>query len=156
MRISTRTAAIATVVLGLAGIAATTVATEAHAGPGINLPIECEFASTWTKKACTVQGNTFPANYSVKQINAQPKYSKVRAAVAELCADDTFMQMPYAKYVRKGDTLWSIAVKAYGNGHQYKAIQKLNGLRSTAIKPGQWLIVKPLPAECRAVNPYAR
>jgi hypothetical protein len=38
----------------------------------------------------------------------------------------------------------------------YKTIKKLNGLHGTAIKPGQWLIIKALPKECVAVNPYAR
>jgi len=126
-------------------------ASAAQANPGFTLPITCEFQSTWTKKACTTRDGTFPWNYSVARINASPKFSKLRANVAELCADDTFVQPPYAVWTKKGDTLWSLAVKYLGSGPAYKQIMKQNNLRSTTIKPGWFLSVKPIPAECTLV-----
>ena len=152
MQVTKRAAAITTIALALTR----TAASGATPNPRLNVPVTCEFQSTWTKKACTVAGNTFPWNYSTKQINATPKNSKVRATVIELCADDTFVQWPYAKYVVKGDTLWNIAARAYGNGQKYKTIMTLNTMRSTRLEVGRWIIVKELPKECVAAFPYAR
>lgn len=48
--------------------------------------------------------------------------------------------------VRKGDTLWSIAVRHYGGtqhaGQQYRKIMALNHLKSTRIHPGQRLVIR--------------
>lgn len=56
-------------------------------------------------------------------------------------ADDTMRAKVYT--VRKGDTLWSIAVWAYGGtqraGQQYRKIMSLNHLQSTTIRVGQKL-----------------
>ena len=41
--------------------------------------------------------------------------------------------------VRKGDSLWSIAVKELGKGSRYKEIMTLNGLTTTFIYPNQVL-----------------
>lgn len=41
--------------------------------------------------------------------------------------------------VQKGDTLWDIAVKEYGNGTMYKQIMVKNNLNSEKIFPGQIL-----------------
>ncbi|MEV2249413.1 N-acetylmuramoyl-L-alanine amidase [Streptomyces sp. NPDC050147] len=41
--------------------------------------------------------------------------------------------------VRKGDTLWSIAVHELGDGSRYGEIKSLNGLKSDALTPGQKL-----------------
>lgn len=51
---------------------------------------------------------------------------------------------PKAKYVtvRKGDTLWRIAVREYHNGHQWKHVARLNGIKGTSIKVGQHLRVR--------------
>ena len=43
--------------------------------------------------------------------------------------------------VVKGDSLWSIAVKFYGKGSQYKKIMEANGLTSDIIKVGQQLLI---------------
>ena len=46
----------------------------------------------------------------------------------------------YRKYtVRKGDTLWGIAVKQLGSGKRYTEIMKLNNLTTTQIYPNQVL-----------------
>lgn len=46
----------------------------------------------------------------------------------------------YRKYtVRKGDTLWSIAVKQLGKGLRYKEIMTINNLTTTQIYPNQVL-----------------
>lgn len=44
--------------------------------------------------------------------------------------------------VKKGDSLWAIAEKYYGNGSQYPKIKELNGLTSDIIYSGQKLRVK--------------
>lgn len=44
--------------------------------------------------------------------------------------------------VKKGDTLWDLAKKYYGNGNQYPKIKSLNGLTSDTIYAGQKLRVK--------------
>lgn len=41
--------------------------------------------------------------------------------------------------VKKGETLWGIAEKYYGDGSRYKEIQKINGLDNDKIYPGQVL-----------------
>jgi nucleoid-associated protein YgaU len=45
--------------------------------------------------------------------------------------------------VRRGDTLWEIAVRRYGNGRRatIARIKKRNGIRGAALKPGQVLIL---------------
>ena len=44
--------------------------------------------------------------------------------------------------VQRGDTLWGLASKYYGNGSQYRAIKNLNGLSSDLIRAGQRLRIK--------------
>lgn len=44
--------------------------------------------------------------------------------------------------VQKGDCLWNIAVKYYGNGNKYTTIKALNNLKSDTIYAGQKLRVK--------------
>jgi len=39
--------------------------------------------------------------------------------------------------VQGGDSLWSIAEKLLGSGARWKEIQKLNGMTSELILPGQ-------------------
>ena len=41
--------------------------------------------------------------------------------------------------VKKGETLWGIAEKYYGDGSKYKQIKKINGLDEDKIYPGQVL-----------------
>ena len=41
--------------------------------------------------------------------------------------------------VQKGDTLWEISKKYLGSGARWNEIAKLNGLKSTLIRPGQVL-----------------
>lgn len=57
-------------------------------------------------------------------------------------------KLPYIEYpscdikkhlVLKGDTLWGIAKKYYGNGAKYPVIKDFNHLTSNLIKPGQVL-----------------
>ena len=44
--------------------------------------------------------------------------------------------------VQRGDTLWGLASKYYGNGSQYRAIKNLNDLSSDLIRAGQRLRIK--------------
>lgn len=41
--------------------------------------------------------------------------------------------------VKRGDTLWRIAIRTYGAGQQYRRVMVLNHLRSTRIHAGQVL-----------------
>lgn len=51
-------------------------------------------------------------------------------------------QKPEKKYtVQKGDSLWAIAVKFYGNGNQYKKIMQANGLKSDILHIGDVLTI---------------
>jgi 5'-nucleotidase len=44
--------------------------------------------------------------------------------------------------VQKGDTLWSIATRVYGNGQRWKDIQAANpGLDPTKMKAGQTIVL---------------
>lgn len=43
--------------------------------------------------------------------------------------------------VKRGDTLWSIAVSQTGDGHNWKRIQRANHLKGTKIRPGQRLVI---------------
>lgn len=48
----------------------------------------------------------------------------------------------YDKYiVKKGDTLWGLAKRYYGNGLKWTTISKYNNLKSTVIKVGQVLYI---------------
>lgn len=66
------------------------------------------------------------------------RYDEVQAKVNEM------LGISKAEYytVKKGDSLWKIAEKYYGNGNQYPKIKELNGLTSDTIYPGQKLRVK--------------
>lgn len=48
---------------------------------------------------------------------------------------------PRTYKVQKGDSLWAIAVKFYGNGSRWGEIQKANNLKDTLIITGQTLII---------------
>lgn len=66
------------------------------------------------------------------------RYDEVQARVNEILGTNK------AEYytVKKGDTLWGLAKKYYGNGNQYPKIKSLNGLTSDTIYAGQKLRVK--------------
>lgn len=47
-----------------------------------------------------------------------------------------------AKYtVKKGDTLWNIAQRAYGNGNQFKKIASANSIKGNQVNVGQVLTI---------------
>ena len=51
---------------------------------------------------------------------------------------------PYV--VQEGDSLWTIAEKAYGNGKYFAHIHKANpSIRPSQLRPGQKLTIPPLP-----------
>ncbi|MEW5717952.1 MAG: LysM peptidoglycan-binding domain-containing protein [Chloroflexota bacterium] len=43
--------------------------------------------------------------------------------------------------VEPGDTLWSIAIKFYGNGTKYSLIQQANNLTDSTLRTGQILVI---------------
>jgi len=64
-------------------------------------------------------------------------------------AQEDFMHIPATWTVRKGDTLWHIAVMAYSvgkpnahAGQQYRKIMRLNHLHTTRLHVGQRLVLK--------------
>ena len=66
------------------------------------------------------------------------RYNEVQARVNEILGIDNAVYYT----VKKGDSLWTIAQKYYGNGNQYPKIKELNGLTSDTIYAGQKLRVK--------------
>ena len=44
--------------------------------------------------------------------------------------------------VRRGDTLWSLATKYRGSGHEWRNLARLNGIKGTTIYAGQTLRVR--------------
>lgn len=71
-------------------------------------------------------------------------YNAVQKRVNEILGSGNNNNSSSAEYytVKRGDCLWNIAVKYYGNGNMYTTIKKLNGLTSDTIYPGQKLRVK--------------
>lgn len=66
------------------------------------------------------------------------RYNEVQARVNEILGINNAVYYT----VKKGDSLWAIAQKYYGNGNQYPKIKELNGLTSDTIYAGQKLRVK--------------
>lgn len=66
------------------------------------------------------------------------RYDEVQARVNEILGINNAVYYT----VKKGDSLWVIAQKYYGNGNQYPKIKELNGLTSDTIYAGQKLRVK--------------
>lgn len=63
---------------------------------------------------------------------------------------DKTVNVPYTTYkVKKGQTLWRIAVIQYGHkyayaekgGHEWRKIAKANGIKGTKIRTGQILVI---------------
>lgn len=71
-------------------------------------------------------------------------YNAVQKRINEILGSGNNNTSSTAEYytVKRGDCLWNIAVKYYGNGNMYTTIKKLNGLTSDTIYPGQKLRVK--------------
>lgn len=71
-------------------------------------------------------------------------YAAVQNRVNEILGVKTTPTTPQAEYyvVKKGDCLWNIALKYYGNGNMYTTIKALNNLKSNVIYAGQKLRVK--------------
>ena len=69
-------------------------------------------------------------------------YSKVQKRVNEILNGGNAGSSTEYYTVVKGDSLWAIAQKYYGNGSLYPKIKKLNGLSSNVIYPGQKLRVR--------------
>ena len=78
------------------------------------------------------------SNGDVRKTVLGVRYDEVQAKVNEI------LGTAKAEYytVKKGDSLWKIAEKYYGNGNQYPKIKELNGLTSDTIYSGQKLRVK--------------
>lgn len=71
-------------------------------------------------------------------------YAAVQNRVNEILGVKTTPATPQAEYyvVKRGDCLWNIALKYYGNGNMYTTIKALNNLKSNVIYAGQKLRVK--------------
>lgn len=67
-------------------------------------------------------------------------YNEVQAEVNKLLKEAKSATVTHV--VKKGDTLWDLAVKYYGNGNKYTEIKKLNNLKTDTLKIGQKLIIK--------------
>ena len=74
--------------------------------------------------------------------NAGYNYSQVQKRVNEMLNGGNAGSSVEYYTVIKGDSLWAIAQKYYGNGSLYPKIKKLNGLSSNVIYPGQKLRVR--------------
>ena len=69
-------------------------------------------------------------------------YNAVQARVNEILKGNNNTSTAEYYTVKKGDCLWNIALKYYGNGNMYTTIKKLNNLTSDVIYAGQKLRVK--------------
>lgn len=119
---------VATVALSVAA------ATPAQADEYSNahVPSSCLYERYWTVKGCTLDGITTPWIIS--------KAEEDKAAKRQW----TPKPKPKAKYVKvkPGQTLWRLAVDHRGNGHEWKTIAKLNGIKGTTIHAGSVLRVR--------------
>ena len=80
-------------------------------------------------------------SYSSKLINLIETYNLNRFDNVDI-SNDTSNNDAETYVVVKGDNLWSIAKRFYGNGALYPRIKELNGLTSDTIYPGQVLKIK--------------
>ena len=84
-------------------------------------------------------GNTYPvANGGGGAIQPTPVVDYTQPKAAPVIVDT----VPSAgtKYtVKKGDTLWSIAQRSYGDGKQYKKIASANNIKNNQVNVGQVL-----------------
>lgn len=93
-------------------------------------PSMCLYERWWTYEGCTLNGVTAHWVISIAQEDAAAK-PKPKAK-------------PKAKYVKvkRGQTLWRLAVIHRGSGHEWRKIARLNGIKGTTIYAGQTVRVR--------------
>lgn len=111
-------------------------------------PRTCDFERTWAKKACTVDGKTFPWLYSKAQEAAEQEKATARTMTIARCKSQYLTAPVYLVKVKKGDTLWGLATKHLGTGYGYKLLKHENRLTSNTLRVGQILAVTKIPAGC--------
>lgn len=108
------------------------------------------FCLTWNgASGVTIEGN---AGDQVSRMTRQksqvvgayrPDYSRSKSeapsAPATPTPDKPKTNRDDVYIVKEGDSLWGIAAQFLGNGVKYPSIMELNGLKSSAIYPGQVL-----------------
>ena len=83
--------------------------------------------------------------YSTKTVQVTIKQYKPPVVTRTVTTNNTAASKPSGQNytVKRGDCLWNIAKKYYGNGTKYKEIAKLNNIKSPyIIYPGQKLKIK--------------
>lgn len=79
----------------------------------------------------------------VSSSNTTPAVSSTTPAVSSTTTGTSSQGGKYMKYtVQKGDTLWSLSVKFFGNGQKSNELMQINGFSSPSdLKSGQTILV---------------
>lgn len=113
-----------TLAAGIAALAlvATPGVAQADTEPtNAHYPSTCLYQQWWTYEGCTLDGVT--AHWVIPWTKPKPPRPK------------------YVK-VKRGQTLWRLAVIYRGNGHEWPTIARLNGIKGTTIYAGQTVRVR--------------
>lgn len=81
-------------------------------------------------------GYTLPDGTRITTTDRAPR------TVHRTTREEFLTKYPTHVRVQRGNTLWGLAVKYRGNGHEWPTIAKLNGIKGTTIYTGQVLRIR--------------
>lgn len=96
------------------------------------------------KEICTQAYFNFPWDYALRFVSDRPVESPTVPSTPQTSYNPT----PSSNYtVQRGDSLWGISERAYGNGSAYPLIVSANHLTGSIIYPGQILYIPKIGGE---------